>query len=130
MSCFCLTSTETCSQCEAESSYRSLYSQEEEFVPNPLHYHTDVTGKLTLISKSGMRTLVAYEGLEFYMATSLIKKENNRVYVHTNIFEDILSKQNTISEQPEVTLQSVIKEVEELKDRVKELLHKLETLSE
>ena len=124
MSCFCLTSTDTCSQCESESSYRNLYTQEE-FVPNPLHYHTDVTGKLTLISKSGMRTLVAYEGLEFYMATSLIKKENNRVYVHTNIFEDILSKQfNTLEN---ITKEDLIKEVLILKDKVKELLERIQS---
>lgn len=123
MTCFCITSEESCDSCEAIiNDFR-----EPDFIPNRLYYHTDVTDKIILGKVQGQRTFVTYSGKTFPIATSLIKKENNRVYVHTNIFEDILRKE--FENEELFTKEDLIQEVRELKDQVKELLNKIETMN-
>lgn len=128
MSCrFCEPGKDSCGFCDysGDNSNKKLPDFLTDFQPNPLYYHMDVTGDITILSTDARKTEVIYDGLQFSMASSLIRFVDDQVYVHKNTFEKILIKQKSISP---TTKEDLIKEVLQLKDQIKVVLEKLENM--
>lgn len=108
--------------------FPEIYENEsEDFVPNHLYYHTDITDDVILHKRVGQRSEITYKNKTFMIPTSIIKTENDRIYAHTNIFESILKKE--FEEDEYFSKEDLIEEVRELKDQVKELLNKIEIMT-
>lgn len=79
---------------EIEHNMNRALSDEQEFIPDPLYYHLDVTDNITLLSRSSRFTTYIYNDLgtlfKVQIPNKIIKTKNLRVYFHQRIFSDIL----------------------------------------
>ena len=63
------------------------------FTPDPLYYHMAID--CIIIEEVGESYLIKYEGIHFHIPQSICREiEDDCMYVHKQIFNQILKKQN------------------------------------
>jgi hypothetical protein len=96
-----------CIHCSEQEKHRAYYERnhppvyyeppEPEFIPNQFHYHVKIK-KNSIVSVGDHFTVINYSGAVISIPNKIIKLKGkkNKVFVHKNIFNNILTKNNLI----------------------------------